>query len=114
MRRYILGTSQWNVPLRSYWDANFRGYIAGCCSEATLGATFGSHIAVAESCLGVTLLAAAAESHVGAMMTTMMTIMWPSNMAPKNGFQMWVPNVTPLQQYDSQMRLRCSSQQCGS
>ena len=44
MGRYISGTSQWDVPLRSHWDAIFGGILRD------------------------TLLAAAAESHLGAIL----------------------------------------------
>ena len=52
---------------------------------ALLGAIFGSHIW---------------EPHLGAMMATMMTRMWPSNMAPNiaplQQSAMWLSNMTPI------------------
>ena len=57
--------------------------LLAAAAESHLGVTFGSHIAAVESHLGATL-----GSYF--MMIRMMTRMWPSNMAPK-----MAPNMAP-------------------
>ena len=131
MGRYIYKTFQWDVPLRSHWDAIFSSHMADCCSGAIMGAlleaTFGSRIATC--CSGVTL-GATFKSHIAGCCSgaTIEAIFGSYTWEPwwlqwwlECGPAIWLPNVAPKCDSAAAMwllillpiLLRCSSQQCG-